>query len=361
MVSLAGFELVVHGSFPDLPRDRLSALVGRRGGRLATRISPRTTHLVIAHGSAGRRFPDWPGSAAPQLLSEGAFRRLMGLAPPPMPEPRSFTLAEVASHAKLDPIEAEYLSLFDVLEDVDGHFSFRDVSCAREVARLLGEGVDLDAIIHAALALRRSGRRLASTRLVRAPWGGLVHETGGRLLSLDGQFTLDLGDAMPDREEILENAAEAAEDDDLAEAERLYAIALRMDPADPIAAFNLASIRHARGDAPGAMLAYRLALARDPTFADAWYNLGVLHAASDRMDEAEYFYRGAVDTDPEHGDALHNLALLLSRADRHAEALPRWEALARLEMEPSDRRMVQRHVLLCRMAIAGAQPVPSPA
>jgi tetratricopeptide (TPR) repeat protein len=352
MASLAGYDIVVHGSLPDISRRRLAAAVTRRGGRLSPRPGRKTTHIVITHASANRDWPDWAVPDGTRLISELTFRRLLGLAPEPEPEPRSFTLADVAARCRLAASEAECLALFDVIEGVDDRYGFRDLTCAREAARLLSAGVDLHEIIQAATLLRRAGRRLGAARIVRAPWGGLVQEAEGQYVTLDGQFALDLGDEAPDLEALVVEAEDLAEEGELEAAERLYRIAMTIDRLDPVLPFNLGNLRHAAGDPAGAVLAFRQALARDPGFADAWYNLGVLMTRSERDEEAQFCYRCAVDAEPTHADALHNLALLLTRDENWAAALPRWEALLRLDPDPQAARIIRRQILLCRMGLA---------
>jgi cytochrome c-type biogenesis protein CcmH/NrfG len=61
-----------------------------------------------------------------------------------------------------------------------------------------------------------------------------------------------------------------------AEAERLYRLLMKCDPADAAPPFNLGNMLRANGRNVEAEAAFRAATRADPTFAEAWYNLSDL-------------------------------------------------------------------------------------
>lgn len=63
----------------------------------------------------------------------------------------------------------------------------------------------------------------------------------------------------------------------LLEAKKHYEQALRLDPLDPIPAFNLGVVLEDLGFGDEALRCYRTALRRDPDFADAHYNLALVY------------------------------------------------------------------------------------
>ena len=67
----------------------------------------------------------------------------------------AIALDALADKAGLDPEVVRLLVLFDLIEPCDGQCSFRDLVSAREVARLLGEGLDLRAILATAERVAR--------------------------------------------------------------------------------------------------------------------------------------------------------------------------------------------------------------
>ena len=63
---------------------------------------------------------------------------------------------------------------------------------------------------------------------------------------------------------------------DIIEAERLYRLLIKSDPADASASFNLGNMLRAHARNIEAEAAFRSATRTDPTFAAAWYNLADL-------------------------------------------------------------------------------------
>jgi tetratricopeptide (TPR) repeat protein len=363
MESLAGHSLFLHGRLHGVTRRRVAELVKRAGGILSARPTGRTTHVVVGHVTAAIvlvtappvTFPDGLPDAA-QRLSEKAFKRRIGLAAPPTPETRTFTREHLLSQMKFDQKLIECLELFDVLEPVAGLFSYRDLACTREVSRLLNRGIPLDEIVTAAIRLGHRGLRLCEAHLTEAPWGSIVQQLGGRLMEIDGQFTLPFGEAPLNLYDAIAQAESCEAAGAWPEAERLYRIAMRMDRSDPVLPFNLGNVLDAKGDEREAILSYQTAVARAPEFADAWYNLAVISGRHGRPEEAMRYYRAALQAQPDYEDAVHNLALLLTKLGRYSEALPLWERL--IAIAPQTSRGARESALLCRLEIAAADGAP---
>lgn len=363
--SLKGQTLFLVGRLSGLTRRRLEQLLQARGGKLATRPTPRVTVIAFGHSAVGQALDDGRVSLPPSLptaaplISESMLRRQLGLLAAPGEVDRSLVRAEIERLSGLTPNLVSCLVLFDVLEPVDERFAYRDLVAAREAARLLKRGVALGDVLDAAIALGRRGGHLAEARLTEGPSGGLVREyqgeLGQQLSELSGQLTMALPMRPEQRarsiDDLLVEAEEAETRGDHGTAESLYATAMRADAADPVLPFNLGNVFQAQGRPSEAKVAWQIAVARDPAFAEAWYNLALAAEDDRQADLAVAQYRRAVQAQPDYGDAQFNLALLLTQLDRCAEALAAWERF--LELEPSSKQAGTAHkaAALCRMKI----------
>jgi len=72
---------------------------------------------------------------------------------------------------------------------------------------------------------------------------------------------------------------------------------------------------HSDGDLDKAETAYDKALKYDPTNKFAFYNLALIDEADENYGLAETNYRSALETDPKYGPALFNLAILRTKDD----------------------------------------------
>ena len=354
---LSGETLNLFGRIQGVTRRRLEQLVQRFGGKLASKPGGKITIIAVAHSSTAKVLPDGlvrlpaglPSSAI--LISEQELRRRLGLSPAPPTVERGMSAADIERIAGLSPKVIACLALFDVIEPVDEHYSYRDLVAAREAAKLLARGVELRQVIDAALALRKRGNHLGEAKLVEGPTGTLLREFEGQLAEFSGQLTMRLDHGARTVDELVAEAEVAEEADDFASAERLYTTAMRADPDDPVLPFNLGNIFDAEGRAAEAKIAWQIAVARDPAFADAWYNLALAADEERQSDLAIAFYRRAVQAQPDYGNAHFNLALLLTGLDRGKEALPHWERYVELEPHAKQAAMARRAITLCRMQI----------
>jgi tetratricopeptide (TPR) repeat protein len=99
----------------------------------------------------------------------------------------------------------------------------------------------------------------------------------------------------------------------MAEAERLLAVALRVAPTSAAVNFNLGLLFAGKGETVKAKHHLRAALKADPNSAEAAYNLGVLLSA-DRMPEALRWCRKAAELRPASGKYAYTLAFYLHRS-----------------------------------------------
>jgi tetratricopeptide (TPR) repeat protein len=144
--------------------------------------------------------------------------------------------------------------------------------------------------------------------------------------------------------------AQAAEDaGDIGEAERLYRILMKCDPADAAPPFNLGNMLRTNGRKIEAEAALRAATRADPLFAEAWYNLSDLLDEQGRSEAAiECLHKGLRAT-PDYADAMFNLALLLQRNNKHAEAAEYWRHYLANDTQSEWAARARRSLKFCEM------------
>jgi tetratricopeptide (TPR) repeat protein len=354
--------LFLVGRVQGVTRRRLEQLVRGRGGRVAAKPTARVTVIAVGHSAAAKALPDGlirlpaglPDSAP--MISEHELRRRLGLLRPPEAVDRSLGTVDLERLSGLTPRLLACLTLFDVVEPVDGRYSYRDVVAAREAGRLLARGIALRQVLEAAVALRRRGSHLAESRLAEGPSGELLRELGGQLAELSGQLTMPLDHEVRSIDDLVAAAERAEESEDLATAESLYTTALRADANDPVIPFNLGNVFDAQERPAEAKIAWQIAVARDPAFAEAWYNLAMAAEDDEHDDLAVAQYRRAVQARPDYVDAHFNLALMLTKLDRYGDALPVWDRVLELAPNSKQAAIAKRAAALCRMEIKQTHP-----
>jgi tetratricopeptide (TPR) repeat protein len=354
---LSGQVVFVFGRLHGVTRRRLEQLIGARGGRLASKPNTRVTLIAIGHSATGSVLPDGrillPAGlpAAAELAGESVLRRRLGLKPPPEEIDRSMSAADLERLTGLSPRLLSCLVLFDVLEPVDGRYSYRDLVAAREAGKLLARGIELRRLIEASISLVRRGLSLSEARLTEGAAGELVRDLSGEMAEFSGQLTMRLDEKARTLDELVEAADRAQETGNFAEAENLYATAMRADSRDPVVPFNLGNIFQAQSRSAEAKIAWQIAVARDPAFAEAWYNLAMAAEDEAHADLAIAQYRRAVQARSDYTDAHFNLALLLTKLERYNEALAAWERFLELEPKSEQAGVARRALALCRMAL----------
>jgi tetratricopeptide (TPR) repeat protein len=361
MIDFAGQTVTIVGRLAALPNRSAAVEIGRRGG-VARRALGRQTTLVAIGRQAAPQLADgrlqaklaWADWRTAPCLSENALLRALDLLPPAPRVTAAAHLEELTEKASLEPELVRLLVLFDVIQpDADGALGFRDLIAAREVGRLLVDGIGLAAIIQGTAGA--GGMRgdpddhpLARLKLVCDDSGQLARRIGDRLAEIDGQLRLPFSNpGNPSVDEVFEDAEDAEQAGDMATAEALYRRCIGLDRTDPIAPFNLANVLRERGRGREAKSYLQLALAIDPKFADAWYNLALLVDREGRKDLARAYLERASAADPEYADPLYNLAQLHFEAGELSAAGRLWQRYLILDPDSEWSRLARHGLALC--------------
>ncbi|MEM8948563.1 MAG: tetratricopeptide repeat protein [Pseudomonadota bacterium] len=355
-------------------------------GRLAAVASERAFDAVVAAGGVVRRGQPRHGGilvigrqafrqldrgglrrriqaadeAGARCISEIMFLEALGLLERAPTAAGVVDLEHLPDKTGLDADTLRLLILFDIIRPSANQCSFRDLVAAREVARLLGEGISLGDVIEGASRIagsrpqRHAGpfqqdQPLARLRLVSDQYGQIAHQIGSTLADLDGQLRLPLPDAdNPSIDELFEAAEEAEWLGELPVAAKLYKRCMRLDRKDPIASFNLANVLRESDDIEGAVFHLRIALGLDPYFADAWYNLALIMDGKGEKRAAMEGFERATQADPDYADPIYNLAQLHFDDENYAEAEQLWTRYIALDSESEWSRRARYGIALCR-------------
>jgi tetratricopeptide (TPR) repeat protein len=307
-------------------------VVRQRGGTPSPDVTKRTKILVV--GELG-----WPllddGRPSNKLnraseygipvVSERRFLEWIGKAVPDDAQ-KSYSAEQISGLSKMSVDMVRELSRLGLLDDRHGRFGFRDLASARQIAKLLNDGVRLSEIIRAISEIRKWLPDVGFTSL-RLQAG--VHcdvQVEHRIGRTDkyGQFVLAVDDAPENPDELFDRAHAAEQMGNVTEAERLYRLLMKSDPTDASAPFNLGNLLRGAARTVEAEAALRAATRADPAFAQAWYNLADLLDDQGRVDAAIECLRKALVVAGDYTDALFNLALLLQRRGSYAEAKAYW-------------------------------------
>jgi tetratricopeptide (TPR) repeat protein len=279
-----------------------------------------------------RRFLEWIGKAVPDSVH------------------KTYSVDQIAALSHLPGAMIRELTQVGLLDERGGRFGFRDMASARQIAKLLADGVRLFEIIRAVRQIRKwlPDVGLASVRLhAGAHYRLEVEQTGGRT----DQFVLAVDQSQNNPDDLFEQAQSAEESGDIAEAERLYRILMKSDPTDASAPFNLGNLLRASARNVEAEAALRAATRADPTFADAWYNLSDLLDEQGRVDAAIECLHRALRVAPDYADAMFNLALLLQRTNQYAEAANYWRRYLGNDCQSEWATRARRSLKFCEMQI----------
>jgi tetratricopeptide (TPR) repeat protein len=361
MLDLANSAVTLIGRPERASRKTVAAELARTGARLAPTIASGCAALVVTHGATTPlrtgRLDDLVSTADERgvpVISEERLLRSLRLLPAPGEDAHAFSLEELARRSGLAEHSVRKLALFDLLDDMEGRFGFRDLVVARMAAELVAGGAHLPVIIEAGLQLRRlSGFRddLSRYRLTLAPDGSVLLLQGGQPVEPGGQIRLPLDfGAAPSFEEVADGAEQAEEDGDLAAAERLYRRALQIRRNDVVCLANLATVLMARSEHKEAAALLMRAVAADPSYADAWYNLAhIAHQDGDRASMQERLEQ-AVRVRPDYADAVYNLAHLHFTAEEYDRAEPLWRRYLALDQSSKWAQTARRALKVCEMA-----------
>jgi tetratricopeptide (TPR) repeat protein len=296
------------GRLACMTRAEAFEVVRQRGGTPSEAVTKRTNLLIVGElgwpllddgrpsnklsraNSYGipvaneRRFLEWIGKAIPESVH------------------KTYSADQLAALSKLSNDMILKLSQLGLLDERGSCFGFRDLASARQIAKLLADGVRLSEIIRAVGQIRKwlPDLGLANVRLRPGPQHSLEVEQPGGRTDRHGQFVLAVDQSQNSPDDLFEQAQSAEEAGDLAEAEHLYRILMKSDPTDASAPFNLGNMLRACARNIEAEAALRAATRFDPTFADAWYNLSDLLDEQGRTQAAIECLRTALRVAPDY-------------------------------------------------------------
>ncbi len=350
------------GRLASMKRAEAFAIVRDRGGAPRHGIARGATLLIVGElgwpllddGKPSRSLTEAKLRGVP-IVSERRFLEWIGKSFPD-DHAKSYTPIQLAALSRLPADIVERLTLLGLIDARDGLYGFRDLAAARQISRLLACGTPLSVIIHSLYEIRKwlPDARLWNVRLFPESSGRLMVEQPEGRADKRGQFVLPVGSPADDPEAVFEQAQAAEEAGDPALAESLYRRVIKLDPADPAAAFNLGNLLRGQKRQVEAEAAYRAAVKADKHFTPAWYNLGDLLDDLGRHEEAVQCLKRAVAADPQSADAFFNLALILQRLEQYAEAARFWRRYLELDGGSSWASRARRAMKYCEIRIAGS-------
>lgn len=231
------------------------------------------------------------------------------------------------------------------------YFDFAEVNVVRRLAELTQAGASTAAIERSIAELQRQapdvGRPLAALATVVEGkqlllWrdNELVEASGQRRFDFDVDADTDPAnfvaysrvDAPPSAEQLLAQASELEESDQLPEAIEMYRAALAASGPTPEVCFLLAELLYRQGDLSAARERYSMAIELDEDFVEARANLACVLAELGQRDLALAALEGALRFHPDYSDAHYHSARLLDEAGRNAESIVHWQRF--LELSP---------------------------
>jgi tetratricopeptide (TPR) repeat protein len=345
------------GRLACMTRAEAFEVVRQCGGMPSQAVTKRTKLLIVGElgwpllddGRPSNKLSRAAAYGVP-VVSERRFLEWIGKVSPDSAH-KTYSAEQLASLSKLSGDRIQELAQLGLLDERAGRFGFRDLASARQIAKLLADGVRLREIISSVTEIRKwlpdSG--LANVRFHPGPFNSLVVEQPGGRTDKHGQFVLVVDDCRHNPDDLFAGAQAAEEAGDIVEAERFYRLLMKGDPTDPSAAFNLGNMLRAHGRTVEAEAAFRAATRIEPTFAEAWYNLGDLLDEQGRSEVAIECLRKSLQVAPDYVDAMFNLALLLQRKNRYAEATDYWRRYLAIDGQSEWAARARRSLKFCEM------------
>ena len=330
-----------HGGMPSqtVTKGTKLLIVGELGwpllddGRPSNKLSRATSYGIPV--ASEHRFLEWIGKAVPDSVH------------------KTYSADQIASLSNLPSNTIQELAQFGLLDERGGQFGFRDLASARQIAKLLSDGVTLSEIIRGVSQIRKwlPDVGLANVRFHPGPHRSLEVEQAGGRTDKNGQFVLAIDGSQHSPDELFGQAQLAEENGDMAEAERLYRILMKSDPTDAAAPFNLGNLLRVVARNVEAEAALRAATRADPTFAEAWYNLSDLLHEQGRSAAAIECLCTALRVAPDYVDAVFNLALLLQQTNQYVEAADNWRRYLAIDCQSDWAARARRSLKFCEMQI----------
>ena len=348
------------GRLACMTRAKAFEVVRQRGGTPSQAVTKATKLLIVGElgwpllddGRPSNKLSRATGYGVP-VVSERRFLEWIGKAVPDSVH-KTYSADQIAALSKLSGDMIRELAQFGLLDERGGRFSFRDLASARQIAKLLSDGVRLSEIIHSVSEIRKwlPEVGLANVRLHPGPLNSLEVERAGGRTDKHGQFVLAVDESRHNTDDLIEQVQSAEEVGDIAEAERLYRILMKTDPADASAPFNLGNLLRAYARNVEAEAALRAATHVDPTFAEAWYTgISPEQVSQIGSEAAIECLRKALRVAPDYADPTFNLALLLQRKDQYAEAADYWRRYLASDCRSEWAARARRSLKFCEMQV----------
>src|SRR3984893_5896792 len=334
-------------------------VVRQRGGSPSPAVTKRTQVLIVGelgwplldNGRPSNKLSRATALGIP-IVSERRFLEWVGKAVPDDVQ-KTYSAEQLATLSKLSIGMVRELSQLSLLDERDGRFGFRDLASARQIAKLLNDGVRLSEIIRAVSEIRKwlPDAGLPAVRLHAGALSDVQVEQPGGRTDKYGQFVLAVDNARDDPDELFDRANAAEKIGDIAEAERLYRFLMKSDPTDASAPFNLGNMLRAASRTVEAEAALRAATRANPAFAEAWYNLADLLDDQGRSEAAVECLRKALVAAPDYTDAMFNLALLLQRNGAYADAADLWRRYLATDRASEWAARARRSLKFCEIQV----------
>jgi tetratricopeptide (TPR) repeat protein len=286
------------------------------------------------------------------IVSERRFLEWVGK-PSLDNDQKTYSADQLAALSNISTGMIQELAHLSLLDERDGRFGFLDLASARQIAKLLNDGVRLSEIIRAVSEIRKwlPDVGLANVRLQVGALSDIqVEQPSGRTEKY-GQFVLAVERARDDPDDLFDRALLAEQVGDIAEAEKLYHLAMKSDPTDASAPFNLGNMLRAAARTVEVEAALRAATRANPAFADAWYNLADLLDDQGRSEAAIECFGKALVVAPDYIDAMFNLALLLQRKGTYGEAADYWRRYLARDRSSEWAARARRSLKFCEIQI----------
>jgi tetratricopeptide (TPR) repeat protein len=334
-------------------------VVRQRGGTPSPEVTKRTKVLVVGEfgwpllddGRPSNKLSRATALGIP-IVSERRFLEWVGKAVPDDVQ-KTYSAEQLATLSKMSISMVREMSQLGLLDERNGRFGFCDLASARQIAKLLDDGVPLSEIIRAVVEIRKwlPDMGLAAVRLHAGAHSDVQVEQSGGRTDKYGQFVLAVDGAREDPDDLFDRAHAAEQVGDIAQAERLYRLLMKSDLTDASAPFNLGNMLRGASRTVEAEAALRAATRANPTFAEAWYNLADLLDDQGRSDAAVECLRKALLVAPDYIDAMFNLALLLQRKDAYAEAANYWRRYLASDRSSEWAARARRSLKFCEIQV----------
>jgi tetratricopeptide (TPR) repeat protein len=343
------------GRLACMTRAQAFEVVRQHGGTPSNAVTKRTKLLIVGelgwplldNGRPSNKL-DRARSYSIPVVSERLFLEWIGKSIPDNTN-KAYSINQLASLSGLSGEKIQELAQLSLLDERAGRFGFRDLASARQIAKLLADGVRLSEIIRSINEIRKwlPDTGLGNVRLHASRCDGLEVEQAGGRTDKHGQFVLAVDDCRHNPDDLFARAQAAEQVGDIAAAERFYRIL--MTGNDPSAAFNLGNMLRINGRNVEAEAALQAATRIDPAFAEAWYNLGDLLDDQGRSEAAIECLRKSLQAEPDFANAMFNLALLLQKRNECAEAAHYWRRYLAVDSKSEWATRARRSLKFCEM------------